>query len=60
MARISYEGNTLIYIQEGIKRNAYYFTDPQIYSATEHTISTIVQKGLQAKKNRSIKTIDDY
>ena len=51
--RISYEGNQAINMIEGTPRPSYYFIDPNIYSATENTISTIVQKNLTQKPKKS-------
>jgi len=47
MVRIAYEGNMLIIIHEGLKRNShYYYEANQCTLNTENTISSIVQKYL--------------
>ena len=47
MSRISYEGNLLIIIQEGLRRNGFYYNEPRLCTIdTENTISTIVQKDI--------------
>ena len=48
--RVSYENNQSYCLIEATPRTSYYFIDPNIYSATENTISTIVQKNLTKSK----------
>ena len=49
--RVSRENGLDIIISEGIKRNCYYYYEPNICTVnTEHTISTILRKYLQDKR----------
>ena len=51
MSRVSYEGNLIVIIQVGMKRNGLYYYEPNICTLnTYHTISTIIQRDINQSR----------
>jgi len=51
MSRVSYEGNNLIIMQEGLSRTGFYYHEARLCTInTENTISTIIQKDINQNR----------